>query len=73
MFAVIRTGGKQHRVAENDRIVVERLDGEPGELIAFDDILMLGDEGSAAADRRHGAGRRPGVRPGAGADARPVS
>lgn len=42
MFAVIRTGGKQHRVVANDRIVVERLDGTPGDVIALDDVLMLG-------------------------------
>jgi large subunit ribosomal protein L21 len=45
MFAVIRTGGKQHRVAENDHIVIERLAGEPGDLIAFDQILMLATDG----------------------------
>jgi large subunit ribosomal protein L21 len=45
MFAVIRTGGKQHRVAENDRIVVERLKAEPGDLIAFDEVLMLAEDG----------------------------
>ena len=41
MYAIIRTGGKQHRVAENDRIVVERLAGAPGDVIAFDDVLLL--------------------------------
>jgi large subunit ribosomal protein L21 len=45
MFAVIRSGGKQHRVSENDRIVVERLRGEPGDLVTFDDVLMLAGEG----------------------------
>ena len=45
MFAVIRTGGKQHRVAENDRIVVERLDAEAGDLVAFDQVLMLAEDG----------------------------
>jgi large subunit ribosomal protein L21 len=45
MFAVIRTGGKQHRVAENDRIVVERLNAEPGDLVAFDKVLMLAEDG----------------------------
>ena len=45
MFAVIRTGGKQHRVAENDRIVVERLKAEPGDLVAFDEVLMLAEDG----------------------------
>ena len=41
MYAVIRSGGKQHRVSANDRLVVERLDGAPGDAIVFDDILML--------------------------------
>ena len=45
MFAVIRTGGKQHRVAENDRITVERLDAEPGDLVTFDKVLMLALDG----------------------------
>ena len=47
MFAVIRTGGKQHRVVANDRIVIEKIAGEPGEVVAFDDVLMLSpDEGA---------------------------
>ena len=45
MFAVIRTGGKQYRVAEGDRIVVERLDAEAGDLLAFDQLLMLAEDG----------------------------
>jgi large subunit ribosomal protein L21 len=47
MFAVIRTGGKQHRVSENDRITVERLAGAPGDRIALGDILMLAEDGAA--------------------------
>jgi large subunit ribosomal protein L21 len=47
MFAVIRTGGKQHRVRESDRIVVERLPGATGEMIAIDDVLMLAGDGAA--------------------------
>jgi len=43
MYAVIRTGGKQYRVAENDRIVVERLAGEPGDTLAIEDVLMIAD------------------------------
>ncbi|MHA1113222.1 MAG: 50S ribosomal protein L21 [Alphaproteobacteria bacterium] len=46
MFAVIRTGGKQYRVARDNVIAVERLDGEPGATIAFDQVLMVGDEGA---------------------------
>lgn len=44
MFAVVRTGGKQYRVAADDKIIVERLDGEAGQTIALD-VLMLGDGG----------------------------
>jgi len=43
MYAVIRTGGKQYRVAENDQIVVERLAGEPGEMLEIEDVLMIAD------------------------------
>ena len=47
MHAVIKTGGKQYRVAEGDVIRVERLDGEVGGTLAFDQVLMVsggGDE-----------------------------
>ena len=44
MYAVIRTGGKQYKVAENDVILVEKLDGEAGASIQLDDVLMIGDE-----------------------------
>ena len=43
MFAVIRTGGKQYRVAPNDVIAVERLPGAAGEIIELGEVLMLGD------------------------------
>jgi large subunit ribosomal protein L21 len=43
MYAVIKTGGKQYRVQPGDLIVVEKLDGEPGAAVAFDEVLMLGD------------------------------
>ncbi len=42
MFAVIQTGGKQYKVAENDIIIVERLDGDAGAKVKFDDVLMSG-------------------------------
>jgi large subunit ribosomal protein L21 len=42
MFAVIRTGGKQYRVAPNDIIKVERLAGEPGEIVELGEVLLLG-------------------------------
>ena len=49
MFAVLRTGGKQYRVAEGDKIAVEKLAGEAGETIVLDDILLAG-EGADLAD-----------------------
>ena len=48
MYAVVRTGGKQYRVAENEVFIVERIAGEPGTLVALDDVLMVGAEGKAA-------------------------
>lgn len=43
MFAVIKTGGKQYRVAKDDIIVVEKLDAQPGKTVTFKDVLMTGD------------------------------
>ncbi|MEQ8965219.1 MAG: 50S ribosomal protein L21 [Azospirillaceae bacterium] len=43
MFAVIRTGGKQYRVAENDVIEVEKLDAEAGSTVTLDQVLMVGE------------------------------
>jgi large subunit ribosomal protein L21 len=42
MYAVIRTGGKQYRVAAGQVIKIERLDGEVGATVAFDQVLMVG-------------------------------
>lgn len=44
MYAVIKTGGKQYRVQPGDTIVVEKLDGEAGAELKFDNVLMLGGE-----------------------------
>jgi len=43
MFAVIKTGGKQFRVAANDEITIAKLEGEPGDTVAFGTVLMLTD------------------------------
>jgi large subunit ribosomal protein L21 len=43
MFAVIKTGGKQFRVAANDRITIAKLEGNPGDTVAFGSVLMLTD------------------------------
>ena len=44
MFAVLKTGGKQYKVAPNDVIRVEKLPGEAGSSVALTEILMVGDE-----------------------------
>ena len=44
MYAVIKTGGKQYRVAQGDRIRVEKLAGDVGGTITFDEVLMLGGD-----------------------------
>ena len=43
MYAVFRTGGKQYRASEGDRLRVERLDAEEGATIAFDQVLLVGE------------------------------
>lgn len=44
MYAVIKTGGKQYRVAEGDTLQVEKLQGEPGDEISFDQVLLVGGD-----------------------------
>jgi large subunit ribosomal protein L21 len=44
MFAIIKTGGKQYRVAAEDVITVEKLAGKPGDVVAFEDVLLLGGD-----------------------------
>ena len=44
MFAVIRAGGKQYRVAAEDVIRIDRVNGEPGEVIEFGEVLVLGGD-----------------------------
>ncbi|MET3927862.1 50S ribosomal protein L21 [Devosia sp. 2618] len=43
-FAVIKTGGKQYKVAANDVLKIEKLDAEAGTIVTFDQVLMVGDE-----------------------------
>jgi len=47
MFAVIKTGGKQYKVAKHAVIVVEKLLGEAGAKVALDEVLLVGGEGDA--------------------------
>jgi large subunit ribosomal protein L21 len=47
MFAVIKTGGKQYRVAPDDVIEIEKLDADAGATVTFDDVLLVsGDAGT---------------------------
>src|SRR5262245_47557971 len=44
MFAVIRTGGKQYRVAAEDVVKVDKVQGEPGEIVQFGEVLVVGGD-----------------------------
>ncbi|MBC8142525.1 MAG: 50S ribosomal protein L21 [Armatimonadetes bacterium] len=44
MYAIIRTGGKQYRVQENETIIVEKLAGDADETVTIDDVLFVGGE-----------------------------
>jgi large subunit ribosomal protein L21 len=47
MLAIIKTGGKQYKVAEGDKIRVEKLEGEAGATLTFSEVLFVGDEKDA--------------------------
>jgi large subunit ribosomal protein L21 len=51
MYAVIKTGGKQHRVSEGDVIAVEKLNGSKGDTVIFDQVLMVEKEGDIRIGR----------------------
>ena len=48
MYAVLKTGGKQYKVAQNDIIIVEKLAAEAGSTIDLDEVLMIGDGETAS-------------------------
>src|SRR3546814_9083424 len=50
MFAVVRTGGKQYRVAAGDKIVVEKIGGEAGDKVTLGDVLLAGEGAELKAD-----------------------
>ena len=52
MFAVVRTGGKQYRVAAGDKIAVEKLAGNAGDTVTLSDVLLAGE----GADIKNAAG-----------------
>jgi large subunit ribosomal protein L21 len=53
MYAVIRSGGKQYRVAPGEKIEVERLDGKVGGKVTFDDVLFIRTDDKKILDAEH--------------------
>ena len=51
MYAVIKTGGKQHRVSEGDVIAIEKINGGKGDAVLFDQVLMVEKEGDIRIGR----------------------
>ena len=49
MYAVIKTGGKQYKVAAGDEIFVEKLEGEAGQTVTFDEVLAISDDNGMKA------------------------
>ena len=45
MYAIIRTGGKQYNVSVGDEIVIEKLDAEVGDVVSFDVLMLVDDNG----------------------------
>lgn len=53
MFAVIKTGGKQYKVAEGDELDIEKLEAEAGAAVSFDEVLMIGGEDGVTVGAPH--------------------
>ena len=51
MYAVIKTGGKQHKVSEGDVIAIEKIDGGKGDAIVFEEVLMVEKDGDIRIGR----------------------
>jgi len=60
MFAVIKTGGKQYKVKEGDKLKVEKLEAEEGSIVDFDEVLLVSDENGE--DLKIGAPRVEGAK-----------
>lgn len=46
MLAIIKTGGKQYKIEEGDKIKIEKIEGNEGDKVEFSEVLFLGDEKS---------------------------
>ncbi len=49
MYAIIKTGGKQYKVAKDDHVTVEKLAGAAGDTVSFDQVLLVGDGDNTTA------------------------
>lgn len=58
MYAIIKTGGKQYKVAEGDVIRVEKLGVAEGETVTFDEVLLVANDGSVTAGNPTVAGAK---------------
>ncbi len=58
MFAVVKTGGKQYKVAQGDVIQVEKIDAEQGKSVDLNDVLMLCDKGKVTTGAPFVAGAK---------------
>lgn len=47
MLAIIKTGGKQYKIEEGDKIKIEKIEGQEGDTVVFSEVLFLGDEKEA--------------------------
>ena len=45
MFAILKTGGKQYKVAKEEKLLIEKIDGNIGDEVVFNDIIMVNDNG----------------------------
>ena len=52
MYAIIKTGGKQYKVAEGDVIKIEKLKADIGETVTFDDVKLIEKDGTAIVDEK---------------------
>ena len=51
MYAVIKTGGKQYRVEQGDTLALERLDGDTGAQVSFDEVFLVGSDDATQIGR----------------------
>ena len=61
MFAVIKTGGKQYRVAADDLLKVEKVAGESGDIVEFTEVLMVGEGADTTDPHANTHNNLPGI------------